>query len=397
MEFSNDFFCFFFPVWSLVLAGFLLSCFITWNAIPSIVTVSKMKGLSKIPNGRSSHKNNTPLLGGVAVFAGFILSTVIIAGVGLVHELKYIISGLIILFFIGVKDDILVIDSKKKLAGEIMASLLIIILGDIRIGNFHGFQGIDQVSYIVSVIFTLFVFIVIINGFNLIDGIDGLASGVGIVTSITFGIWFWISGHIPYVIFSFSLAGSLIAFFYFNVFSKKNKIFLGDTGSLIIGMVMAIIVVRFLKFEVGATGLANTPATTAVAIGILIIPLYDTIRVFTIRLAKGTSPFKADRLHVHHRLLELGLTHLQSTSIILVANLLFIVLSLLLKHIGNMTLFFIIFTLAALLSYLPVFLVNRRTRESKIEIEIATVNIEHALLNKKQVTESIESLPWNKN
>jgi len=365
MEFSNDIFSFYFPAWSMVLAGFLLSWLITFTSIPSIVSVAKAKGLNDKPNGRSSHNNGIPLFGGVAVFAGFILSTVIIAGVGFVHELKYIIAGLIILFFIGVKDDILVIDPKKKLVGEVLASLIIIILGDIRIDNFHGFVGIFQVSYVISIIFTLFVFIVIINGFNLIDGIDGLSSGVGIITSVTFGIWFWISGHVPYVVFSFSLAGALIAFFYFNVFSKNNKIFLGDTGALIIGMAMAIIVVRFLQFEVAATGLANTPATTAVAIGILIIPLYDTIRVFTIRVAKGTSPFKADRLHVHHRLLELGISHIKATSIILGVNILFIVLVLLLQHIGNMTLFFIILGLATLLSYIPVYLVKRTEREKK--------------------------------
>src|SRR5450759_4538014 len=116
---------------------------ITWNAIPSIVAVAKAKGLNGVPNGRSSHKNSTPLLGGVAVFAGLILSTVIIAGVGFICELMYIFAGFIILFFIGVKDDILIIDPKKKLIGEVLASLVIIILGDIRISNFHGFEGIN--------------------------------------------------------------------------------------------------------------------------------------------------------------------------------------------------------------------------------------------------------------
>jgi UDP-N-acetylmuramyl pentapeptide phosphotransferase/UDP-N-acetylglucosamine-1-phosphate transferase len=364
MEFSNEHFTFFFPAWSLIVAGTLLAFLITWSAIPSIVDVARAKGLNGKPNGRSSHKDNIPLLGGVAVFAGLVLSTVVIAGVGFVYELKYIIAGLIILFFIGVKDDILIIDPKKKLVGQILASLIIIILGDIRIINFHGFEGIGDVSYFVSIIFTLFVFIVIINGFNLIDGIDGLASGVGIITSVTFGIWFWLAGHIPYVVFSFSLAGSLVAFFYFNVFSKKSKIFLGDTGSLIIGLTMAVIVVRFLQYEVNAMGAALAPATTAVAIGIIIVPLFDTFRVFTIRIVNGRSPFKADRLHVHHRLLDLGFSHLKATSIILGVNVLIIILTLLLRNIGNMTLFMIIFCLASILSYIPVAMVNRNQRKA---------------------------------
>ena len=198
MEFSNNYITIFFPDWSLVLAGFFLSLGITWSAIPSIVTVAKLKGLYGKPNGRSSHTSSTPLLGGVAVFAGMILSTVVIAGIGFVHELKYIIAGLIILFFIGVKDDILIIDPKKKLLAEVMSSLIIIVLGDVRIGDFHGIASINEIHYVGSVLFTLFVFLLIINGFNLIDGIDGLASGVGIVTSLTLGGWFWLAGYIPY-------------------------------------------------------------------------------------------------------------------------------------------------------------------------------------------------------
>ena len=379
MEFSNELFSFFFPAWMLILGGTLMAFGITFSAIPSIVGVAKLKGLDRKPNTRSSHKDSVPLLGGVAVFAGLILSTVVIAGVGFVHELKYIIAGLIILFFIGVKDDILVIDPKKKIIAQILASLIVIILGDIRINNFHGFEGITNVSYIVSVLFTIFVFVVVINGFNLIDGIDGLASGVGIITSITFGIWFWLAGHIPYVIFSFSLAGSLAAFFYFNVFSKTHKIFLGDTGSLIIGMAMSVIVVRFLQFEVKAYGLAVAPATTAVAIGIIIVPLYDTFRVFTLRILSGHSPFKADRLHVHHRLLDLGFTHLQATAIILSSNLVIIVMVLLMRNIGNMLLFLITFSLATALSYIPVFLIERRNQRAW------TVKLEEENGNGKEV------------
>ena len=137
MEFSNSLVSFFVPSWLLILAGFVLSLVITWKAIPSIVNVAQLTGLDKKPNHRSSHKNNTPLFGGVAVFAGFVISTVVISGIGFVYELKYIIAGLIILFFVGIKDDIFIIDPKKKLVAQIVASLIIIILGDIRIENFQ--------------------------------------------------------------------------------------------------------------------------------------------------------------------------------------------------------------------------------------------------------------------
>lgn len=360
MEFVNTLFSYYFPAWLVILAGFLLAFVITYGAIPTIVTVSRMKGLNGKMNKRSSHIDSTPLLGGVAVFAGFVLSTVVIAGAGFVYELKYIIAGLTIVFFVGLKDDILIIDPKKKLAAQIMAALIIIVLGDIRIDSFHGLAGIGYLNYIVSVLFSLYVFIVIINSFNLIDGIDGLASGVAIVTTITFGIWFWISDHVPYAVLSFSLTGSLVAFFRFNVFSIKNKIFLGDTGSLIIGLTMSVIVVRFLQYESSATGMAVALSTPAVAIGILIIPLFDTLRAFIIRAANGRSPFKADRIHIHHRLLDLGLSHKKAKITILSVNIFFIIMVLLFRNVGNGILLTSELTLATGLSIIPDYLQKRR-------------------------------------
>jgi len=254
---------------------------ITWFTIPSIVNISRSKGLCDIPNGRTSHTNTIPTLGGIAVFAGLVLSTVIFAGAYFKFELKYIISGLIIVFFIGIKDDILIIDPWKKLAGEILAAVLIAVFADIRITNFYGLFDIDQIPYIVSILLTIFVFIVIINGFNLIDGIDGLASGIGILTSSVFGIWFWMTGNIAFTVFSFSFAGSLLAFFYFNIFSKENKLFLGDTGSLVTGLVVGVLACRFLQLELNAKGTADIQSSPAVVFGILIIPLFDTLRVLS--------------------------------------------------------------------------------------------------------------------
>jgi UDP-GlcNAc:undecaprenyl-phosphate/decaprenyl-phosphate GlcNAc-1-phosphate transferase len=353
MEFSINHVSYQIPAWLAITAGFVVALVIALQAIPTIVRVAQLSGLKQKPNGRSSHEVSTPLFGGVAVFAGFVISTVVIAGVGFYYELKFIIAGLIILFFIGLKDDIFIIDPRKKLIGQVIASLIIIILGDIRIIDFHNFVGIGSIHYIVSLLATLFVFIVIINGFNLIDGIDGLAAGVGILTSVTFGVWFWIAGFVPYTVLCFSLAGALAGFFWFNVFSKTNKIFLGDTGAMVVGLTMAVISVRFLQFEVKATGTAIVGSTASVTMGILIIPLFDTLRVFVLRAANGKSPFEADRIHLHHRLLDLGFSHIKSTIILLSANVFFIVISFLLQDLGNEILLTIILVLAVGLSLLP--------------------------------------------
>jgi UDP-N-acetylmuramyl pentapeptide phosphotransferase/UDP-N-acetylglucosamine-1-phosphate transferase len=260
------------------------------------------------------------------------------------------------------KDDILIIDPRKKLLGQIIASLIVVWLGGIRITDFHHVLGIDGISTFSSIIFTLFLFIVLINGFNLIDGIDGLASGIGFLVSSFYGVWFILMGHITYGIISASLAGALIAFFRFNVLGTRNKIFLGDAGSLLIGLVVAVLTVKFLEFELMAPAQFQFHAVPSITIGLLIIPLIDTLRVFILRLWNGKSPFKADRNHIHHVLLCLGLSHLIVTIIMISFNVLFIILAILLQNLGDVKLIIIMVLLATLLSFIPGLILKYRTR-----------------------------------
>jgi UDP-GlcNAc:undecaprenyl-phosphate/decaprenyl-phosphate GlcNAc-1-phosphate transferase len=352
------------PQWILIILGFLMAFCLTWFIIPSVVNISRLKNLCDTPNGRTSHFDSTPNLGGIAIFVALILSTVIFAGTYFKFELKYIISGLIIVFFVGIKDDILIIAPMKKLAGQIFAVILIAVFAQIRITNLYGLFHIGQLPYVASILLTVFVFIVIINGFNLIDGIDGLASGIGILTSAVFGIWFWVTGNIGYAIFSFSFVGTLAAFFWFNVFGKTNKIFLGDTGSLLTGFVVGVLACRFLQLELVTQGVAKIPSAPTVVCGILIVPLFDSLRVFILRIKQGSSPFKADRQHIHHRLLQLGCTHLQATFILIGVNIFFIVLSYLLRGIGIVWLMGLIVALACVMSYILVTAAKARNKKA---------------------------------
>lgn len=355
-----------FPLWLVILGGVLTAFYITYIVIPSIVKVSYLKGLFDTPNHRTSHYRNIPTLGGVGVFIGWILTVSIFSGAGIDHELKYIIGSLLILFFIGIKDDVLIVDPRKKLVSQILASAIVAILGNIRISNFHNILGIGEIPYTASILFTIFVAVVIINGFNLIDGIDGLASGVGIVASLFFGSWFLMSHYISYSILSFAFTGSLLAFFLYNVFGQENKIFLGDTGSLIIGLVITVFTIRFLEYDLHANENLLIHSAPSVAIGVLIVPLFDTFRVFTIRILQKKSPFKADRQHIHHQLLELGNTHLKSTIIILLSNVFIIGLCLWLQHLNPLLLLTIVLFLSSILSYLPIILVNRQIEANKL-------------------------------
>ena len=342
--------------------GFLLAFGITFISIPTILKVARAKGLYDRPNKRSSHKENIPTLGGVAVFIGFVITAALCAGDGLTRQLLYIFTGLIILFFIGIKDDILVIDPVKKLIGQIIAAVVVIVLGDVRMTSFYGFLGIHQMGYVSGVLFTLFVFVVVTNGLNLVDGIDGLASGVAALASLVFGIWFFVAGQVYYAIVSLSLTGSLIAFLRFNLSHGKHKIFLGDTGSLILGMMLSVLAVRFMEYDMTAPEQVRVSSVAVMAFTILIIPLTDTLHVFIMRVLRGRSPFEAGRWHLHHRLLELGLSHLQATLVLLFLNILFILLAWWLQDLGDLSLLAIILGLALLLilsSYALIWLKRR--------------------------------------
>ena len=303
-----------------VLASFLISLIVSARAIPSIINVSRQLNLFSEPNGRSANIYRTPTLGGVSIFIGFILGLTITRNGYILPGLTFIIAGVMIMFFVGLKDDILSLSASKKLLAQLLVAGILIFLGHFRFTNLHGFLGIESISLIPSILLTGFVMIVFINAFNLIDGIDGLAAGLSIFSASVFGVWFFLSGHFEYSIVSFSLVGALIGFFFYNVFGIRNKIFMGDTGSLILGTILAVLVVQFNEFNIDRSTPHFITAAPAVSFGILIYPLMDTLRVFTIRIIQKKSPFSADKNHTHHRLLALGMGHGITTFIILVVN-----------------------------------------------------------------------------
>jgi len=336
------------------LLGFLLGFALVFFTIPPLIRVSIAKHLYDTPNARKVSKVVVPTLGGVAIFIGFILSTIIATDGYSFGELKYLIAAVIIMFFIGLKDDMMDISALKKLLAQIATAVLLIAIGDFRFTNLHGVFGLHEINYAGSFILTLFIMIALINSFNLIDGIDGLASGISIVISSVFGTWFLLAGHYEYGITCFSLTGSLIGFFIFNVFGKKNKIFMGDTGSLILGVIMVIFVIKFNEFNINQTLPYAISAAPVVSIGILIIPIFDTIRVFFIRLSEKRSPFSPDMNHIHHNFVKLGNSHLISTLYIVSINILVIGFTFALhQSLSINNLLISVFSLGLIVTYIP--------------------------------------------
>jgi UDP-GlcNAc:undecaprenyl-phosphate/decaprenyl-phosphate GlcNAc-1-phosphate transferase len=343
----------------LTLLSFLLSFLIVYISVPSIVVVAHMKQLYDAPGRRKSHHQSIPNLGGIAIFAGLVIATGLFVNISESKELMPLLVAMVIIFFIGIKDDILIIAPDKKLYGQIIAAIIIVVIGDLRFTSLHGFLGIYNIDYVSSVLLTLFVIVVLTNAFNLIDGIDGLASGIGMLVSLTFGTWFLLAGFYNYAILSAAMFGALAAFFGFNVFGKTNKIFMGDTGSLILGLIISVLVIKFNEANVVYKGLYSIESAPAVSFGILIIPLFDTLRVFILRILRGQSPFHPDKNHLHHRMLKLGFSHLESTTLLSVVNVFFIIVVLTCQSAGLISLMMLNIGLATIFSFIIEVLIRR--------------------------------------
>lgn len=315
-----------------VLLSIAVSFTITFLAIPAIITVANRKKLFDIPDERKVHQTPIPSLGGLGIFAGFTIASLLSIQFQYASEIQYFLAAGIVIFFLGLKDDILVISPVKKFIGQVLAAFLIIYKGGIQIKSMHGFMGIYDIPEMFSLLLTYFTIIVIINSFNLIDGIDGLAGSLGLMSTVVFGIYFYQANMVAYSILAFSLAGSLVAFLIFNF--QPAKIFMGDTGSMLIGMINAVLVIKFIN--AGGASAIDIPVSAAPAIGfsILMIPLLDTLRVFGIRIFHRRSPFSPDRNHIHHLMLDLGLSHRAIALLLVAVNFAFIAATFALRDWG---------------------------------------------------------------
>ncbi|MDO6809176.1 MraY family glycosyltransferase [Zobellia galactanivorans] len=309
---------------SIFIGAFLL----TYLTIPKIIKVVEHKRLMDDPNQRSSHSSRTPTLGGVSFFYTLIFALFFIKNRDLFDEAMHIIPALTILFIIGLKDDLVVISPGAKLLAQAFAVIFILTNPSFTIHSLNGFLNINEIPYYLYLIIAGFMMLTIINSYNLIDGIDGLASVVGIVIMVIYTTIFYMTGEYFFALISITMNASLMAFLGFNLSSDK-KIFMGDTGSLIVGLIISILTLKFLALKPTAYTelpflLENAPL---IAISILIVPLFDTARVFTIRIANKKGPFSPDRNHTHHVLIDYwGLTHKQASFIIGCFNLLFVML-----------------------------------------------------------------------
>jgi UDP-GlcNAc:undecaprenyl-phosphate/decaprenyl-phosphate GlcNAc-1-phosphate transferase len=355
-----------------VVSSFLVSAAITSLSIPKIIKVVVIKKLSDQPGTRKIHKHCIPTLGGIGIFAGFFISLMLFDN-GNIKQVSIIAASAMIIFFIGQKDDLINLNAKKKFFFEFMVALLISLATELRITSFQGFLGLYQIPYWLSIAVTVLLIVFIMNAYNLIDGIDGLAASVGIISAVVYGFMFWMNGDIGYSIMSACIAGALCAFIPFNMYKGRFKIFMGDTGSLTIGLLLAILTLRFNALNVEASTPLKFVFSPAISLGILFLPLFDTMRVTVIRLHKKSNPFIGDNNHLHHRLLRYGLNHFQATLVMVFFNLVFILLAISFDRYGILINGVIMFVIAIIMSFFS----------AQLEIHIAL---------KREANESLKEL-----
>jgi len=333
--------------------------------MPLVLRVAKERNFVVKPNKRTSHTGAIPTVGGLDIFISFLIFYVIFSYNHLEYS-HYLMAGVTLILLTGFIDDLIDLSVPFKLTGEVLAGMFLIVFADIRITNLFGLFGIHELSLIGSYIISFLSLVVITNALNLIDGVDGLASGLGMLYSLVFALYFQAAGDVHMAVLAYALIGSLAVFFLYNVFGgSRRKIFMGDSGSLLLGFMMSWFVFYFIRLNATPEVLPDSlviSAAPAVAFCILFVPLFDTLRVMLTRIKKRSSPFKPDKNHIHHLLLRTGLKHRQVTFVALLVSLLFIVLGFIGRHWYNEVLLFVSFVLSTIFMFILWTILAKKTQ-----------------------------------
>lgn len=361
----------------------ILSFVVAFVATPVVIKVADAKKLFDQPSAHKIHFTPIPTFGGISFFVAVLFSVILLVSFKEAPELQNFIAASIVIFFIGLKDDVYLISPTKKFLGQLLAIFLLSYQGAFELNTLQGLFGVNELHPIVSTLFTYLTFLVIINAFNLIDGVDGLAALLGVIASAFFGISFYIAGDLPYAVVAFSLVFSLIGFLIYNF--SPARIFMGDTGSLFLGLVIAVLAVRFIRMDPGLLKNMDISQTGAMAFAAVFVPIMDTVRVFLIRIYKGVSPFDRDVNHIHHILLHKGYSHLRVSLTLFFIELLMLALAFFVQPLGINALI----TSLLVSGLLLIWLFSHIKSNSRVDELAESIDQKPTLINRKRFKRSI--------
>jgi UDP-N-acetylmuramyl pentapeptide phosphotransferase/UDP-N-acetylglucosamine-1-phosphate transferase len=304
--------------------------------IPKVSWIVKSRRLADDPDHRSSHKKAVPTMAGIAFFLTLIFILILLKPWDVDDIELNLVAALGLMFAIGLRDDLVVSSPRAKIGSEILAVFFILFCSGLEVSSLEGFLGIGDLPVFVSYALVTLIMLTIINAFNMIDGIDGLASSMGIVIFVIYGFIFYSMELYFYFLLSLCLIGILVGYLRYNL-SKTEKIFMGDTGSLIIGFCIGFLSLKFLATDpVVLAAHSFNPENTLIIIGaIFFIPLFDTLRVIGVRLLNKQSPFSPDNNHIHHVLIDSGLTHFKASLFLCFLNFGLAIVFILLSQVFN--------------------------------------------------------------
>ncbi len=363
----------------------LISCticsfLITYITIPSVIKLAYQKKLLDIPDSRKVHVQAIPSLGGIGIFIGVLISFTLFCSLNSFETYKYILTAYLVLFFVGIKDDLLPMPASKKFIIQILIAILIA-YGGIRISTLHGLFGIYDLPIIVSYFLTVLFIVGVTNAYNLIDGVDGLAGGLGGIGCTTLGILLlWVQEY-NYAILAFAITGSLLAFLRYNFAKYPKKTFMGDGGSLLLGLTITILSIRFIEAP-NTLEILNISSPIGIVTGIIFIPVYDTLRVFTLRILNGQSPFQPDKSHIHHEFLRSKVGHRDTSLLLWIGNVLIISAVLVFRNQNTVNLILIVLTVGTAFIHFLVFIRNKKeTRKiSDLSQQLKSIQKENYLI-----------------
>ncbi len=291
----------------IILLAICTSFMIGFMVTPVLIRIFFKMKLMDTPGGRKIHNGFIPSMGGIGFVLATFISILIWFQMDQLTEIRFFLAAFGLMFFVGLRDDLVNLTVLQKLTGQLVSAFLVIVMADIRLSSLYGFFGVYELPLAVSYLLSFFAIITLTNSFNLIDGLDGLAGTISLVTLTFLGWWFWEADMQSFAMFSMILAGGIMAFLIYNW--HPAKIFMGDTGSLSLGFALSVLTILFI--DTNGTMFSyegfkfNAPIASGIAL--LIVPIYDTARIFTKRVLKGKSPMAPDKSHVHHFLLRMGL------------------------------------------------------------------------------------------